>query len=76
MLKRINQILNIIIGSSFGFFIGNGIYTFWYYKTHPDFYEIQSAPWYTDTLIYGIFMLIVWAICFILKIMIRKKMKV
>ena len=71
MLKRLNQIANITIGS----FIGYGIYVFWNYKTHPDLYAMQSAPWYTSIFVYGIVMLIFVMVAVIAKLIIRKKMK-
>ena len=58
MLKKLNQITNITIGSFVGVFIGCGIYVFWDYKKHPDLYAMQSAPWYTSIFVYGIVMLI------------------
>ena len=38
MLKKLNQITNITIGSFVGVFIGCGIYVFCDYKKHPDLY--------------------------------------
>ena len=75
MLKRLNQIANITIGSFIGVFIGYGIYVFWNYKTHPDLYAMQSAPWYTSIFVYGIVMLIFVMVAVIAKLIIRKKMK-
>lgn len=43
MLKKLNHILNIIIGSFVGIFIGHGIYVIWDYKTYPGLYAMQSA---------------------------------
>lgn len=43
-----------MIGSLVGAFIGRGIYGYWDYKTHPGLYEMQSAPWYTGMIPYGI----------------------
>ena len=71
MLKRIIWLLNIIMGSSIGVFIGHGIYVYWHYKKYPDLYAAQSAPWYTSILVYGVFTLIVLALCFILKIILK-----
>ena len=34
VLKKLNRILNIVIGSFIGVFIGHGIYVYWDYKTH------------------------------------------
>ena len=75
MLKKLNQITNITIGSFVGVFIGCGIYVFWDYKKHPDLYAMQSAPWYTSIFVYGIVMLIFVTVAIIAKLIIRKKMK-
>ena len=75
MLKKLNQITNITIGSFVGVFIGCGIYVFWDYKKHPDLYAMQSAPWYTSIFVYGIVMLIFVTVAVIAKLIIRKKMK-
>lgn len=75
MLKKINSILNIIIGSSVGVFIGHGIYVFWDYKTHSDLYAMRSAPWYTSILVYGLFMIVVLIVCIMIKLIIRHRLK-
>ena len=75
MLKKINGILNIVIGSVIGVFIGHGIYIFWDYKTHPDLYAVQSAPWYTSISVYGIFTIIVLIVAILIKLMIRCRLK-
>ena len=71
MLRKLNCFLNIVIGSFIGVFIGFGIYKFWHFKTYPNLYAMQSAPWYTELLLYG-FMVVVGII---LKLMIGKKLK-
>ena len=75
MLKKINSILNIIIGTSIGVFIGHGIYVFWDYKTHPDLYAMQSAPWYTSILVYGLFTIVALIVGIIIKLIIRCRFK-
>lgn len=74
-MKKINSILNIIIGSFIGVFIGHGIYVFWDYKTHPDLYVMQSAPWYTSILVYGIFTIVVLIVAILTKLIIRRTLK-
>ena len=54
MLERFNWILNIIMGSAVGVLLGHGIYLYWDYRTRPGLYEMQSAPWYTSILVYGL----------------------
>lgn len=51
-MKKLNHILNIIIGAFVGVSIGHGIYVYWDFKTHPDLYAVRSAPWYTSILVY------------------------
>ena len=53
MLRKLNCFLNIVIGSFIGVFIGFGIYKFWHFKTYPNLYVMQSAPWYTELLLDG-----------------------
>lgn len=72
-MKKLNTILNIVIGLFVGVFIGYGIYMFWDYKAHPGLYDMQSAPWYTNILVYGIFTIAIVMIAIIVKLIIRKK---
>ena len=74
-MKMLNWILNIIIGTIVGVFIGRGIYVFWDFKTHPDLYAMQSAPWYTSILVVGIETTVVLVIAIIIKLIIRQKLK-
>lgn len=73
MKKKINQILNIIMGSFAGVFIGSGLYKYWHFRKHPDLYAMQSAPWYTSILINGLFALVLLAICMIVKVILIEK---
>ncbi len=75
MLKRLNQIINISIGSFIGVFIGHGIYVFWDYRARPDLYAMQSAPWYTSIIVYGLVMLVLLTVAVIAKFIIGKKLK-
>ena len=75
MLRTLNCFLNIVIGSSIGVFIGFGIYKFWHFKTYPNLYAIQSAPWYTELLLDGALVAVVVVVCIILKLIIRKNSK-
>lgn len=75
MLKKLDCCLNIIMVLVVIWFIGHGIYAFWDYKTHPDLYVVQSAPWYIGIYIYGIVTLILLAVLVIAKLIIWKKLK-
>lgn len=74
MLNKLNHILNIVMGSFIGVFVGHGVYVFWDYKTHPDLYAMCSAPWYTSIVVYGIFTIIFFIVAIIIKLIIRKKL--
>ena len=73
MRKKINQILNIIMGSFIGVFIGSGLYKYWDFQKYPDLYVIQSAPWYTSILINGLLTLVLLAVCMIVKVILIEK---
>lgn len=73
--NKLNSILNIIIGSVIGIFIGYGLYTLWDYQTYPGLYAMQSAPWYTGILFYGIFAVVVLLLSLLLKWILRKSLQ-
>ena len=72
-MKKLNTILNTIMGAFSGVFVGHGIYVIWDFKTHPELYAMQSAPWYTSIVVYGIFTLLVLLICVVTKMFIKNK---
>lgn len=73
MIKKLNSLLNIIIGTSVGVFIGHTVFKYLHYQKHPECYGIQSAPWYTSSVIYGAVTVLVLLIAIILKIYLIKK---
>lgn len=73
MKKKINQVINTIMAACVGVFIGHGISLYLDYKNHPDLYVIQSAPWYTGILVYGIGTFAVLIICIGIKIILKSK---
>ena len=75
MLRKLNCFLNIVIGSFIGIFIGYGIYKFWHFKTYPNLYAMQSAPWYTELLLDGAMVAVVVVVCIVLKLVIWRKLK-
>ena len=74
-MKKFNEVLNIIMGSFFGVFIGYSIYQYVDYKRNPGLYEIQSAPWYTGIKIYGLATLVILLIGVISKLLIKGKLR-
>lgn len=75
MVKKLNYILNIVMGGFIGVFIGRGLFVLWECKTHPGLYAMQSAPWYTSIVHYGIFTLVALAILLVIKVILRRKIK-
>lgn len=73
--NKLNRILNIIMGSVVGVFIGYGLYFVCDYRTHMGLYTMQPEPWYTGIYDYGIFAIVVLLLCIILKLIIRKSAK-
>ena len=73
MLKKLNSLLNIIMGSSVGVFIGHTLFEYSRFRKYPDLYAMQSAPWYTSTVIYGAVTAAIVLISLILKIFAIKK---
>lgn len=70
-----NRRLNTIMGSVVGVFIGYGLYSVWDYRMRMALYRMQSEPWYTGIVVYGIFAAVVLLLCVILKLVIRKLAK-
>lgn len=70
-MKTVNKLLNIIMGAFVGVFLGHGIYVFWDYKTNPEIYAMQSAPWYTSILVYGMFTVVILAVGILIKVLLK-----
>ncbi len=70
-MKMAQKIINTVMGAFVGVFIGHGAYVVWNHKTHPELYAMQSAPWYTSILVYGVFTLVVLIIGVLLKIFLK-----
>jgi len=75
MLKKLNTILNFIMVTFMGLFISSSIYRYYDYISHPDLYEVQSAPWYTSIQIQGLATLIIMIIAIILKVIVKRKIR-
>lgn len=74
-MQMLNDFLNTIIGSSIGIYIGHVLWRIWDFKTEPEFYAMQSAPWYTSILLYGVVTFIEVLVCVVIKAIIKHKQK-
>ncbi len=75
MVKKLNTLLNIIIGSTIGVLLGHSLFVCWEHQRHPDYYALQSAPWYTSILVYGFTTAAIILIAVVIKLVLRKLKK-
>ena len=74
-MKRLNHLLNIILGASIGVFIGRSLFRWWDYSTHPSLYAMQSAPWYTSILMHGAVTAAIVILITLVKLIVRRHKK-
>jgi len=71
MLKKIKRIMYIVIGATFGVYLGNVLFVLFDYRNNPGLYELYSTPWYAkiiaNSIFFGVILFVALAIqCFIL----------
>jgi len=74
-MKIFNRIFNIIVGTFIGIFIGHSLFVIYEYNKYPKIYALQSLPWYTSILLYGVFTIIIILILFVIKFVIKNIQK-
>ncbi len=72
MLKKVNFIMNLAIFAVVGAFAGYVVYVFCDRMARPDFYAVQSAPWYTGILVNGLIAAAALTAAVIVKLIIRR----
>ncbi len=72
-MKKWNNFLNILMGAALGAWLGRAAYLYWEYRTYPGLYAMQSAPWYTGLIIWGIVAAMVILAALLGKLFIRKR---
>ena len=75
MLGKLNVVLNYVISSFSGVFIGHSIYKYFDYTKNPGLYEMQTAPWYTSIQVNGLFILSIVLIAITVKFSIKRRMQ-
>lgn len=75
MLKKLNIILNNLIGSFIGVFMAHSIYKYFEYVKNPDLYRAQSAPWYKSIQVNGLAVGLIIFVAIIIKLLIRKEIR-
>ena len=54
-MKRWYRTLKILLGCSIGVLLGSGIYRYFDFKSRPELYAMQPAPWYQPLIFQGLF---------------------
>ena len=72
---RGDDLLKYIIYASFYVIVIKTGMDFYEYKRFPKLYESYSAPWYTEALLYIAASLFMIVVCFVLRVIIGRKMK-
>ena len=74
-MKRLYSILKTLLGCLIGVFAGSSLYRCWDYAQRPDFYAVNSAPWYGQLLVNGVLTAVAAAILLIVLKILKHKMK-
>ncbi len=75
-MKKLNAILNILMGSFFGVFIGDLIATYRNYRQFHEVYDAaNSAPWYYGAFSGLILFVAIVILCVVIKLIIRGRTK-
>ena len=74
-MNKLYDLLKYIIYASFYMIVIKTGMDFYGYKRFPKLYESYSAPWYTEALLYIAAPLFVIVVCFVLRVIIGRKMK-
>ena len=72
---RGDALLKYIIYASFYVIVIKTGMDFYEYKRFPKLYESYSSPWYTEPLLYIAASLFVIVVCFVLRVILGRKMK-
>ena len=74
-MNKLYDLLKYIIYASFYMIMIKTGMDFYGYKRFPKLYESYSSPWYTETLLYIAASLFVIVVCFVLRVILGRKMK-
>ena len=74
-MNKLYDLLKYIIYASFYVIVIKTGMDFYEYKRFPKLYEPNSAPWYTEALLYCVASFTVIIVCFALRVIIKRKMK-
>ena len=74
-MKKWERFFDILSGTGVGLFLGKLLYLLWHTRAYPEFYAMQSAPWYVGLLVPGTGMVLALLIAGIGKAVLRRRAK-
>ncbi|MBE6894333.1 MAG: hypothetical protein E7483_01820 [Ruminococcaceae bacterium] len=73
MNKKLDKMLNAVIGGFTGSFLGVAAYRYYHFRTNPQIYAAMSAPWHAYLIVPGIACGLVVLAAIIIKIIVSRK---
>lgn len=74
-MEKVYRILKTALCCIAGVFIGTSLHTCYAYKTYPELYAMQSAPWYYGILMNAVLTVVAVAGILIVMALLKKRMK-
>ena len=74
-MKRLYSILKTLLGCLIGVFAGSSLYRCWDYAQRPDFYAVDSAPWYGQLLVNGVLTAVAALAILLVLFLLKRKIK-
>lgn len=74
-MKRLYYILKVLLGCLIGVFAGSSLYQCWDYAQRPDFYAVNSAPWYGQLLVNGVLTAVAALAILLVLFLLKRKIK-
>ena len=72
-LDKLNRFMNLVICTGIGILIGHSLSVWGDYRRYPELYAMQSSPWYSSILTYGVFTAVVVAAALVVKAVIARR---
>lgn len=74
-MKRLYFFLKNLLGCMAGIFAGSSLYRCWDYAQRPDFYAVDSAPWYGQLLVNGVLTAVATLAILLVLFLLKRKIK-
>ena len=74
-MKRLSSRLTTLLGCLVGVFARSSLYRCWDYAQRPDFYAVDSAPWYGQLLVNGVLTAVAALTILLVLFLLKRKIK-